>query len=191
MNSNTILNFRCDSTIRCPCRKGDFLFWFRWNNVFSGSPSLEMKDFWRMRNGDFVTITNRWDDLPPWFELYPTEASGSFAYRMMNKIENGYKPGSPMEGSNLWKIRIGDILVWVGNSRILYESIEGILALVKFSENALAVGETNHPQGVNEFISFGTSSRLKEDEVKRAQITVEIVKQLGLPRSISTEWSLG
>ena len=39
-----------------------------------------------MRDGYHLTITNRLEDLPPWFKLHPTEVCDSFAYRMMAKV---------------------------------------------------------------------------------------------------------
>ena len=71
-----VIDFQRDMTVRWPCRSGDLLIWSRVKNVFA-SPDIRILDVWTMREGNFVTITNRLADLPPWFELHPTEVCGS------------------------------------------------------------------------------------------------------------------
>ena len=50
-------------------------------------------DLWELGEGNSVTITNRPEDLPEWFELHPTETSGSLVYKMLRRINEGYQPG--------------------------------------------------------------------------------------------------
>lgn len=90
-----IISFRSDMTLRWPCRGGDFLLWFGYRDIFSGPDAIQCQDLWEMRDGYHVTITNRLDDLPPWFRLHPTEVCGRFAYKLMPKVEKGDYPSEP------------------------------------------------------------------------------------------------
>src|SRR5579859_4346987 len=108
-----VITFGHDTTMHWPCRRGDFLLWLESPGLFAKEPS--MADFWEMRDGDFVTITNRADDLPTWFELHPSEAQGDLVQVLMAKLNAGWQPpDEPMDGSNLWRLKAGDRLAWVG-----------------------------------------------------------------------------
>jgi hypothetical protein len=102
---------------------------------------FNVPDFWVMRDGDWVTITNRVEDLPPWFELHPLEAAGNIVYWMMKRLNDGYQPSEPCDGPNLWRVFAGDRLVWVGPSRTGLEAQNGVLGLINFEDNALVTGE--------------------------------------------------
>ena len=72
---------------------GDILIWFR----PGGFLQLEEKDWtvidlWELSEGHSVTITNAREDLPDWFELHPTETSGSLAREMLKRLDEGYQP---------------------------------------------------------------------------------------------------
>jgi hypothetical protein len=94
-----------------------------------------------MRDGYHVTITNRLEDLPLWFRLHPTEICDSFVYKMMAKVEKGDYPNEPMDGPNLWRLKSGDRLAWVGEDRPERRSGNGILVILDCHDCALAVGE--------------------------------------------------
>src|SRR5207245_1747390 len=93
---------------------------------------FRVSDLWELKNGDFVTITNRIEDVPPWFELHPLEAAGRLAYWMMEKLNSGYKPSEPCDGPNLWRIFAGDRLLWIGPSRSTQVAVDGVLGLIEF-----------------------------------------------------------
>jgi len=103
-----IISFRRDMTLRLPCRQGDFFLWLGYPDIFSGPDAIQCYDLWEMRDGYHITITNRIEDLPAWFELHPTEVCGVLAMKMMVKIEKGLRPGEPMDGPNLWRLKSGD-----------------------------------------------------------------------------------
>src|SRR5438874_2853857 len=92
------ITFRRDTTLRWACRRGDFLLWFGFRDIFSGAKSIRCSDFWEMRDGYHVTITNRLEDLPQWFRLHPTEVCDSFGYKMMAKVKKGDYPSEPIDG---------------------------------------------------------------------------------------------
>jgi hypothetical protein len=179
-------------TLRWPCRSGDFVLWFGYRDIFSGPAAVQCYDLWEMRDGCHVTITNRLEDLPPWFRLHPTEVCGGFAYKMMAKVEKGDYPTEPMNGPNLWRLKSGDRVAWVGTERPDHVATNGILAILDCRESALAVGEA-YGHSVEAFADFGasTTSEMKPDNVARCQAALNAVKELGLPREWSPEWKLG
>ena len=107
-----------------------------------------------MKAGD--TVTNRIGDLPPWFELHPTEVSGSLAYSMLEKLKAGYEPRVPIDAGNLWRILAGDRVVWVGPDRPDAKLARGVQSLLDFGENALAIGESH--AGHLDPLTFGALS---------------------------------
>ena len=146
-----------------------------------------------MRDGYHVTITNRPEDFPPWFELHPLEVCDVLALKMQAKIEKGYKPrDEPLDGPNLWRLKTGDRVAWVGAERPDRHSVNGILAILDCRASALAVGEA-HWDSLKEFAGFGAPStpEMKPDDVARCQAAVKAVKQLGLPRSWGPDWRIG
>jgi hypothetical protein len=190
-----IVDFKRYMTLRWPCRRGDFLLWMRYRDilsVFSGPEAIQCYDLWEMRDGYHLTITNRLADLPPWFKLHPTEVCDSFVYKMMAEVEKGDYPSEPIVGPNLWRLRSGDRVAWVGSERPDRHSVNGILAILDCRESALAVGEADW-DSVKEFAGFGapTTQEMKPDDVARCQAAVNAVKKLGLPREWAPEWRLG
>jgi len=181
-------------TLRWSCRKGDFLVWFRWKSVFADpDQGVGIVDVWEMRAGDFVTITNRCEDLPSWFELHPTEVCGRLAYKMMERLNKGYRPGDILDGPNLWRLRAGDRLAWTGSPRHATPCSGSILAVLDFREAALAIGETNRDQTMEESVAFGslTTEGQRSENAAKCHEAVMFVRQMGVPRTLATDWQLG
>lgn len=188
-----ILPLKKDSTIRWSCRPGDFILWFRAKGIFADPEHAgTVLDIWEMRDGDFVTITNRAEDLPEGFVLHPSEVCNRLAHEMVKRLNNGYQPGEIMEGSNLWRPKGGDRLVWVGPSRPGTESTGGVLSVLDFRECALAVGESNRI-GIQDLFAFGSlsESHRSPEAIRMCQTAVEIVRKMGMPRTFALEWRLG
>ncbi len=183
---------RADTTLRWPCRGGDLLLWIRSGDPFSGGQA-RIPDFWQMRDGNHVTITNRWEDLPSWFRLFPPEVCGRFVSRMMEKVRTKDFPEHPVDGPNLWRIRTGDSLVWIGKNRPGYPSESGILEVLRFSTCCLIVGEGGDNNSMKAFASYGAPSTNEMDpvDVIRCQAALEIVRSLGAPRKSCRSWQLG
>jgi hypothetical protein len=125
-----------------------------YRDVFSGPEAIQCFDLWEMQDGYHVTITNRLEDLPAWFRLHPTEVCDSFVYKMMGKVEMGDYPSEPMEAPNLWRLKSGDRVAWVGDQRPDRRPVNGVLAVLDCRESALAVGVADW-DSVEEFAGFG------------------------------------
>jgi len=139
-----------------------------------------------------VTITNRLEDLPPWFRLHPTEVCDSFVYKIMAKVEKGDYRSEPVAGPNLWRLKSGDRVAWVGADRPEHRSANGVLAILKCHDCALAVAEANW-DSPKQFAGFGAPAapEMNSENVARCQAAVETVKRLGLPRTWGPNWMLG
>ena len=113
-------------------------------------------------------------------------------YKMMDKVEKGDYPSEPMDGPNLWRLKSGDCVAWVGAERPDRHPVNGILAILDCRESALAVGAAGW-DSVQEFIGFGapTSAEMNPADVARCQAAVNAVEKLGLPREWAPEWKLG
>ena len=186
-----IVSFRRDMTLRWPCRRGDFLMWFGYQKIFSGPEAIQCYDLWEMRDGCHVTITNRLEDLPPWFRLHPTEICDSFVYKLREKVERGDYPNEPLDGPNLWRLKSGDRLAWVGADRGERQAVNGILAIVDCRDCALLVGEAGRG-GLEDSLVSARQRRRNETRGRIiCQAAVKAVKGLGVPRTWGPEWMLG
>jgi hypothetical protein len=190
-NQPEIICFSRDMTLRWPCRRGDFILWMRYNDIFSGEKSITIQDLWEMRDGYHVTISNRPQDFPAWFELHPTEVCNVLALQMMARMEKGCKPGERIDGPNLWRLNSGDRVAWVGAERPERTSVNGILAILECDKCALAVVEGNW-NSIDDFVGFGAPmTPANPEDVARCHAAVNLVKQLGLPRTWGSDWRLG
>jgi hypothetical protein len=190
-----MISFEPDMTLRWPCRAGDYVFWARCQGIFS-SPGNEYKlaDIWELRDGDFITITNRQVDLPSWFDLHPLEVSGSLVSWMKKRRGERYKPQQPIQGPNIWRIFAGDRIVWVGPNRGGVRSEEeGVLGVVDFKENALVYGEPFDLSGM--FPAFGGFDRgeVSPEGARLCGAGWDALNRLGLPRvaAADDQWRMG
>ena len=166
---------------------GDYVVWVRWQNVFFPDSGVTIWDFWELREGDLVSITSNIEDLPPWFDLHPTEVAGYKGCLMMQKkLESGYKPDEPLDGPNLWRVMTGDRLIWING--VEAQDKNPAQTVVLFKHNALVFGDRRmHPNDLAWFLSFGAP--LDESPSEKVATLVrsglDHVKKLGLPREIS------
>lgn len=191
------LFFAHNTTTRWSFRAGDYLLWvahkgfaaLRSRNI---EDQFDIADLWEMKNGDFVTITNRHEDLPSWFTLHPLETAGAAAYWMQKKLNAGYKPSEPIDGPNIWRIMSGARLVWVGVSRPDIDAEDGILGLMSFHTNALVIGE---PFDLSSDLPMfgGFTGEQSPEAVELCKKGFRAACRLGLPRSISADgkWRFG
>jgi len=190
-----VAHFGAKTTLTLEVNSSDHILWVRWKNIFSPTSDIDILDFWEMREGDSVAITNRIEDLPPWFELHPTEVSGSAVYLMMKKLKSGYRPTEPVDGPNLWRMQAGDRLVWVKCP--VLQTGEPRHTVIAFEDDALVFGERHvHPSDIASVISFGDplESSPSDELTIRVRAGLEVVRKMGLPRvmaDISAKWTLG
>jgi hypothetical protein len=186
-----LLDFDEDTTIRWSCRKDDIVCWLRMHGMFAGN--WDMRDFWQCWDGDFLVITNRKSDFPAGFKLHPSELQDTTVWQYQSNPDPALYAAEPIDAPNLWRVRAGDRLLWVGDERDVQPSIEGILGLVEFRENALIARETNLEINYMEWVAG--QPRRKEIEPSRLALVrngVNVVQRLGLPQTLSTgEWGIG
>jgi hypothetical protein len=155
----------------------------------SNRPSAwTIRHFWQMRDGDFVTITNRWADLPVWFELHPSEVADAAAFEMMKRLSAGYRPKAPMDGPNIWRAKAGDRLAWV-TTRDTRQPVREILDLAAC---VVAIGENATPSS-DGIIGFAapTRSELPPPEAAAMRAGFDVTAALGVPRVFAREWRFG
>jgi hypothetical protein len=165
--------------------------WVRCTNLFAqGESAFRIVDFWELRAGDRVTITNRLDDLPAWFQLHPLEVRGALAYEMVARLNAGYLPGEPLDGPNLWRVRSGDRLVWVEPSGS-DEPGPVIRALLSFGECALVFGESEQPAIEDPIFGSPTTQRPSPAVAAALKMGFREAVNKGTPRSFEAKWGLG
>lgn len=180
-----------DSTIRLSCRKGEYVVWVATDSLFASNTasSWDVRDFWEMRDGDYVTITNRMVDLPGWLELHPVETAGRAAFEMAKRLKEGFKPKEIMDGPNLWRIRAGDRLVWV--SPLATEN--PIKSVLDFRSCAMVIGENAVPRSFGENTFFGApeNETLSQTSADLIRSGINAAISLGSVRVYASEWRFG
>lgn len=193
MSSTTtpsIRRFGDDLTVRWSCRAGDFVLWVGLQNVLESGWTI--RDFWVMRDGDFVTVTNRSADLPSWFELHPSEVCGAAAYKMMARLQAGYQPSEdPMDAPTIWRVKAGDRLVWGSLER----RDEPVREIMTFEADALVSGEgsASDPEWPMHFVA-PDEKELSPAAAVAMRAGFKAAVGLGVPRvfaDIGAKWSLG
>ena len=181
-----------DMTLRWSCRKGDYVLWFTWTNLLAGPEhGVTIKDLWEMKDGDFVTMTNRAEDMSEWFSFHPTEVCDSLAYKMLDRFNKGDYPEEPIEAPNIWRPKTGDRLLWTGKTR---SGIKGpVLSAVAFRESALVIGDNVRTQSMEQYTAFGslTKPQQTQEEISMCREAVTLVRQMGVPREYAPHWKIG
>jgi hypothetical protein len=183
--------FTSNMTLRWTCRAGDYVLWGRFQGIMSpAGKEYSLASLWEMQDGTFLNITNRADDLPAWFRLHPTEASGRLVSWMMEKLAGGYDLDEPLVGYNLWRVFAGDRIARVGPERDGVEATDGALTVVEFRENALVWRESADGSELKPGFATGTPS---------AEVTAlcnagwKAIRRPGVPRvaAADDQWSIG
>jgi hypothetical protein len=176
-------------TVRWSCRAGEYVLWVGTDSILTSNQksAWTIRDFWQMRDGDLVTITAKWADLPEWFELHPSEVAGKAAIEMKMRLDEGYRPDEPMDGPNIWRAKAGDRLVWVTASA----PSQPIVELLDLRTCVLAVGESS-AVSLEQFI-FGApeSDEAPPAHVAAARAGFDAAVGLGAPRVFAPEWTFG
>ena len=179
-------------TVRWACRSGDYILWASFRGLLSDPDyQYDLADAWALRDGNFVTITNRRSDFPNGFDLHPTEVCGKLVEWMMCRLDAGYEPEDCIDGPNLWRVRAGDRVVWVGDPRGGVDGNGNVLGLLTFDVDALVYGEPL----LDIFRGFGWFEEKDESQESKELIREgwKAIRSLGTPRTIAadTQWALG
>jgi hypothetical protein len=146
-----------DFTTRWNCREGDCLLWLRRDPFAGANLHPQVIDLWSMIDGAYVTITNRWQDFPPWFDLHPVEVTGRLMPWMRTRVEAHDYPDQPIDGPNIWRAKSGDRIVWVGPPQLNRPHVDGVLAILDCCAAVAALGD--HPDGPIAFMQFTQPTR--------------------------------
>jgi hypothetical protein len=171
-------------TTRWFCRQGDYLLWFRRDQI-ARLDEAKILDLWSPLDGTCVTITNRWQDFPSWFDLHPTEACGHLMEWMRRRVAARDYPDEPIDGPNIWRVKAGDRVVWVGLPREGQAIVDGVLGVLDCRSAVAVLGD--HPDGAFAFMQFEQTPIAVE--LGAAALRAE--RNLGQPRVVDTEWLLG
>ena len=178
-----------DMSVRWSCRNSDVVVWVTSSGGLVYRP--EIVDYWRVGDGEEVLLTNRWEDLPDGFALHPTEVRGRYVSRMMAEIARGEHSSEIMDGPNIWRVKAGDRVAWVGPSRPDVPSADGVLAICEAAADVLVVGPMRMIQDLFDG-SSASAAELTAEELQRCRAGYQAAVSLGLPRVVSAgQWALG
>jgi hypothetical protein len=148
-------------------------------------------DIWQMRDGDFITLTNRVVDLPAGFSLHPMEISGALLAQMCEGLANRDPLDEPIDGPNLWRVRAGDRVAWMGKPRAGASGDGNVLGIVTFRTDALVYGEP--VRMTHGWPTFGVLSEPPlTDGPGLCRAGFEAILKAGLPRELALDlqWRL-
>ena len=111
----------------------------------------------------------------------------------MKKLENGYEPKEIVDGPNIWRVKAGDRLAWVGKSRPGLTAADGILSVLDFHENALCLGDNRQNMSFEAVMAFGSliESSSDQEQIARCKAALKFIQKLGTPDTWAPEWRLG
>ena len=196
--SEILCFFESDMTLRWSCRRGDFLIWLGWKGLFhlmeeDLSKAVLIRDLWEMQDGDHVTLTNRFEDIPEWFPLHPSEVCDRLIPPMRKMLDQGYKSLYPLECANVWRIKAGDRLAWVGKPRPGVSHSGPVLSVVDFRECALIIGDNVRGSKMDILNLYGGLTKEQQTPEEKAMVreAIQGVSKLGIPRTYTPEWKVG
>jgi hypothetical protein len=195
-SSSPVVRFDGNATIRWNCEAGDLVAWISGALLMVSGNQFRVSDIWETREGDSITISDRPEDFPAWFQLAADEVSGPAANAMVAKLNRGeIVANEPVRAANVWRLTAGSRLAWMGVRRPAYptfDGAQGLLQLVDFHENALAVGESPS-MGADASLNFGAlATRTPSPEVGEMPGSArKWVRHLGMPRVMAVDWAIG
>jgi hypothetical protein len=174
-----------DFTAHWLSQRGDYLLWFRRDPFKQLDHDAQILDLWWITEGASVTITNRWQDFPHWFDLHPTEVGYNLRGWMKSRLQTRDYPDEPIDGPNIWRARGGDRIVWVGLPRTGQVIVDGVLGILDCNSAVAVLG--NHPDGPLGFMEFKST----ETSIRLGAAAARAERSLGIPRVLDTVWHLG
>ncbi len=186
-----IFRLEDDMTLNFACRSGDYFVWLQWCDFLA--PTLRTVDLWEMRAGDTALLTNRLEDVPDWLDLLPSELTGRYLSQALDRLQRSVVPGEPVELPNLWRLRAGDLLLWMGDSRGLYDDTGGVLMLIECHASALLLGTAAQIDDLGDLLVFAAPTLLESRPERQQQIRqASAAANRRKPLNVWTElWMLG
>jgi hypothetical protein len=180
------------ATIELPCREMDHVVWLRPTGVLKDpAEGVQIVNYWECREGDKVTITNKYEDLPDWFTISHKEVRGRAAHLFVQDTRRA-KPLTPVSGENVWRVKSGDRIAWLGRPRRTFGSDNGVISIFECGAHVLALGEPC-ASGLEAWQFFGapSSSTPNEYALSAVRTAIELVKQRGTRALRVDPWAIG
>ena len=158
-----------------------------WQGLLATKPQI--MDFWQLDDGDHVLITNRFADIPPWFELHPLETQYAIAREMTKKLDAGYQPTDPIVGPNIWRVMAGDRLAWVADHKSGKAVGENVKGIISFEENALVLGNSDRNPDPLHWMQVNRT----DEGIASCRLGASAALSLGAPRTVAVDrqWRVG
>jgi hypothetical protein len=67
-----------------------------------------------MKSRSELRIINKEEEMPPGFELHPSEVCNALPFGMTQKLKRGWTPCEIFEAPNIWRVRVGDRMALIG-----------------------------------------------------------------------------
>jgi hypothetical protein len=155
--------------------------------------AIKIRCLWQMKDGDYLTITNRTQDMPGYFSLHPTEVCNSLAYRVLEQYNKTKLPARPISAPMLLRPKTADRLL---QARLLStESPWGcdFVAALALRNSALVVGETVRTRSLEEMSTYGSLADPHNMDIVNAvgMAAKNYVVKMGDPREFDEEWKIG
>ena len=108
----------------------------------------------------------------------------------MRRLDAGFEPDDPIDGPNLWRVRAGDRVAWVGDPRGGVAGDGPVLELLTFDVDALVYGER-----LDIYRGFGWFEEKDESEESKRLLGEgwQVILSLGTPHAAAgdSQWALG
>lgn len=182
-------DFEPSNTVNFSAHPDDILMHCR-PNIFAESQDGGVIDFWFFHGGEQIWITDESKNFPSEFELHPTEVSDELAFKMLARIEAGWKPGEPSKAPNYWRLLSGDHIILAGDRT---HSL-GKIAVFDFILETCALAywlpkDGIQPSSIKQAAvprAFDGNAKAKE----YAGYALDAFSKSPLPRTMSTDWTI-
>jgi len=183
-----VTNFDGSESGIFPLRLNDLVLHFRIHVLSADRP--EILDFWQMKGESELWITNKEEELPPGFELHPTEVCNDLARKMEAKLNSGWMPGEIVYYPSIWRVQAGDRIVIIGER----SHLEGGVFRSVFDFGASALVYWLWPDGQLPWVDDVLRAvPAQSDSVckKWMRQAYARVRAMGGPRIFDESWKLG
>jgi hypothetical protein len=167
---------------------GDLLLHFRTALLGDGKP--EILDLWQMKEEGQLWFATKEKEMPPGFELHPTEVCGALLISMRQKLNSGWKPGDIVWAPNIWCVRAGDRMALVGER----PWVEGVTMYGIFDFKTSALAYWLRADGEMPLMEEALAAAPSDGDAKSlewAQRAYSKVAAMGIPGFVDENWSVG